>query len=63
MNKKNIEGFLQIRENSNTEKNTKRKEQETEGRLLSSYSFVAIWKRTFLCLYFKKKNKYHLFLS
>lgn len=63
MNKKNIEGFLQTRENPNSEKSTKRKEQETEGRLLSRYSFVTIWKRTFLCLYLKKKNKYHPSLS
>lgn len=54
MNKKNIEGFLQIRESSNSENNTKRKEQETEGRLLSSYSFVTIWKRTFPVPLFKK---------
>lgn len=63
MNKKNMEGFLQLRKNSSSQKNTEKKKEEEEGCLLSSYSFVNIGKCTFPCPYLKMKNKYHLSLS
>lgn len=63
MNKKIIEGFLQLRENSSSAENTLGEEKKGEGRLLSGYSFVTSWRCTLLCVYFKMKNKYHLSLS
>jgi hypothetical protein len=36
MNKKIIEGFLQLRKNCSIVENTRKEPEETEGRLLSS---------------------------